>query len=977
MRTRRSLVLISLAIPLTLLQFDLSGCLPGTGGGGGGGGGVLFNVPPTVVLSADVVRGIAPLTVRFSSSGSTDDGLIVSRLWNFGDNQTSRDISPVHAFQSTGDYTVKLTLTDDLGASSTRSVIISVTEAPVAVINVDRDFAESAPAIFNLDASNSYDPDGEIQAYQWDFDDGSRELVPVVVHTFASPGTYRVRLTVTDDTGVTGSSDKIIQVGIPQPEIEFRVPPPDAVNIAVSPDSPLWVQAVYDVEPGVPRTIRAGLDGDNDPCEAQAVLYNKLSGEIIRRFTGHADRVSAVAYSPDGIFILTGSRDGTIRLYEAASGDLLRSPDGGISGAVTSLAFSPDGETYVYGVNDGSVALRNTISGSILRDFAGHPLGVNAVAFSPDGERVVSGSDDATAIVWDVASAEIVQTLDGSGEGDGHEFAVTSVAFSSNSSNSVLTGSVDQTAKLWRVQDGAVLYTYADEHTNAVTSVAFSPGDEFVLTGSDDTTARLWNTLSAGSAIRTFAGHSDRVAAVAFSPDGLQILTGSVDGSAILWDVASGDEVETFEPCISAIQALAFSADGMRVLLGVAARNDIQLDTNPPNGNDLNITIPVALDLSVLTDEQYPAQYYLWAELDTDRTNPARSYANTRVSVVRPFTASVDEFTPRIPLVDNEAMIVVAPTPNRQIFDLGPLREGDRLYLSLLTTPGYGEFYDREVFSVLVMDAQEKVFAWYQNSYILFTPDAKLIIGHDSPNYFVVVDGCRPPTCFDITFGSSVSVRVEPNVGLTPRPQRVYLDFEAGQSIKVADVGPLDFPAFDAVRLDGNWGAPETAIIKAAIVARLQELYGDYNVVFSTSDDGAPPAQPYQTIHFADEWGSWVTLFFYDLFGIADYIDPRNETLTGSTLVFTGTIAEAFPTLDASAIGLTIGNVAGHEAGHLFGLRHSEGGAQDLMDTVNVSDTDPGVRFMSSSLYRAEQYNGQIGIQDVPQLMAETVGLKP
>lgn len=966
MHTRRFFVLISLAAPLTLMQLGSSGCLL-SGGGGTDGGGIVFNVPPTVVLTADVVRGIAPLTVRLSSSGSTDDGLIVARLWNFGDGQTSRDISPTHTFQSTGNYTTTLTLTDDDGAQSSRSIIIAVTQAPRAVIDVNRDYAESAPAIFNFDASSSVDPDGTIEAYQWDFGDGSRELVPVVVHTFASPGTYRVVLTVTDNTGVTGSTDKIIQVGIPQPEIEFRIPPADVAGVAVSPDSPLWVYAVYDVEPGVPRTIRAGLDGDRDPCEAQAALFDTLTGDVLQRYTGHTDRVSGAAYSPDNTLVLTASRDGTLRLYDAASGDLVRSPDGGISGEVTCVAFSPDGETYVYGVTDGSVQLRNTQTGAILRDFAGHPLAVNAVAFSPDGARVVSGSDDATAIVWDVASADIVRTLDGLPAGDGHEFAVTSVAFSTNNSNLVLTGSVDQTAKLWRIQDGAVLRTYGGEHTNAVTSVAFSPGDEFILTGSDDATAKLWNTLSDGSAIRTFSGHHDRVTAVAFAPDALQAVTGSVDGTAIIWDIATGDSVRTLEPCTSTISSVTFSADGAKVLAGVAARNDIQLDSDPPNGNDLNITIPTALDLSGLTEDQYPAQYYLWAELDTDRTEPVRTYADTRISVVRPFTASVDEFTPRVPLVENEAVIVVAPTPNRQIFNLGPLRQGDRLYLSLLTTPGYGEFYTDEVFSVLVMDAQEKVFAWYQDHYILFTPDAKLIIGHDSPNYYVVVDGCRPPMCNDVYAGESVAVRIEPGVGLTPRPQRIYLDFEGGTDLYVGDLGPFTIPDFDANDLNATWGAPETATIKARIVARMQELYAEFNVSFSTSDDTTPQL-PYQTIHFGG--------YSDYLYGSSAYIDPRNETLTGRAIVATLTIADDYPALNATEMGTAIGNVAAHEAGHLLGLRHSEGGATDIMDVISPI-TGTGTSFMSSALYRDEEYNGQIGIQDVPQLFEEVLGRKP
>jgi len=229
MRRPRSITLFGLAAPLLLMQTTPSGCLSD---GTGGGGSPLFNLPPTAVLTSDVQRGVAPLKVYFSSSGSSDDGVIVRREWDFGDGVgTSQEISPTYTFQSNGIFTVRLTLTDDRGATSSTTIVISVTERPIAIIAVDRTTAETAPATFEFDGSASFDPDaaeGETLLYRWDFGDGSRELLASVSHTFATAGTYRVRLTVTDAVGVTGSADKIIEVGIPRPTISFRAPPADA-----------------------------------------------------------------------------------------------------------------------------------------------------------------------------------------------------------------------------------------------------------------------------------------------------------------------------------------------------------------------------------------------------------------------------------------------------------------------------------------------------------------------------------------------------------------------------------------------------------------------------------------------------------------------------------------------------------------------------------------------------------------------------
>lgn len=955
MRKSRFVVVWALATPLVLIPISLVSCTPGSGlgtGTGVTGGGFAFSLSPVVVLSSDLVRGIAPLTVRFSSGGSTDDGLIISRLWNFGDGQTSRDISPSHTFNTTGEFTVTLTLTDDAGAQASQFVVIFVTDAPVARISVNATTAESAPATFGFDASSSFDPDGEIEAYQWDFGDGSREVIPVVVHTFAVAGTYRVRLTVTDNTGITGRVDQNIEVGIRRPRIQFREPPQSVTQIVVSKDSPLWVDTVYDVEPNVPRTVRAGLDGDADPCESQAVVFNTETGQQSITFSGHDDRVTEAIYTSDGALVLTTSDDRTIKLYSALNGDLLQT-FGGSTDRVTSVAFSPDDALFVAGVADGSLTLRNRLTGDIVRQFTGHTAAVNSVAFSPDGSRIVSGGDDRRAIVWETFTGQMVADL------TGHAFGVTSVAFSPTDATLVLTGSVDQTARLWDVISGSPLVSFEPQtnnegalisgHANSVTSVAFSPDGSRVLTGSDDRTAKLWSAAS-GAELLTISGHSDRVASVAFSPDGATIATGSADASARTWDAASGAALDVFQPCASTIASVMFSPDGANLLLGVAAQNDIQLDVADPAGNDLNLTVPSAL---VLKDVPV-GQYFLWAEIDTDRTSPSRTYSQTTVSVIAPFTAGIDNFTPRIPLINDRASIVVAPVNTRQVFDLGPLSAGDRLHVSLLATPGYKSTFTSDDFSILILDAEQKMFAWYESEFTLFTPDAKIIIGHNSPSYYIVSDR-----------GSSVDIRIERGVGTTPRQQRVFIEFRGGESITVGGLPPRTIPAFNAALVNPGWGGPETTMLKTSIADTVRTLFAPWNIVISTSDEGPPPPQPFQTIYFGG--------FEFFALGLADYLDPRNETLTGSAIVFTDIFGLIFPGDTATQLGARIGCVGVHEIGHLLGLRHVDNQA-DIM-----SDAEPTATliFTNSPLSDVELPNGTIGTQDAPLLFNEIIGSAP
>jgi WD40 repeat protein len=960
---------------VALFVLPLGACTPGQTPVEGGQ--AVFNTPPTVVLTADVVRGIAPLTVRFSSVGSTDDGLIVSRRWDFGDGETSDLISPSHTFRDTGRYTVTLTLTDDLGATASRSIIISVTRAPVPKIKVDRETAQYAPATFSFDASESYDPDGTIVGYLWDFDDGSREILPVVDHTFSSAGTYRVRLTVTDNSGVTASTTQIILVGIRQPQIAFRLPGDDVKNIVVTPDSLLWVSVTFTVTPGVPYTLRAGLDLDADSCEAQAAQYDADSGAFIQRITGPGDRVRSVAFSPDGTRIILASDDGTARIYDLATGELaLPAIDTGVP--VTSVAFAPSGQRFAHAGTDGSVVVRDASTGQVIRSLAGHAQAVNALAFSAEGSLLASASDDGTIAVWDVTTGTAIVLDAALG---GHTGAVNAVAFSPTNVDLLASGGVDRTIRLWRLSTMSVLRVYQPVfdgaiqtagHSAAVMSVAFAPNGRYLASASADKTVKLWDLASDATVeSATFRGHEAGVNTVAFSPDGQRLASGSDDGTARIWTIGSTSTPQKLTPCLSPVSSLAWAPDGTSLLLGVAARNDIQLDTATPQGNDLNLTLPTPLSLAGLTDPKYRQQYYLWAEIDTDRTDPVRTYATARVNLISPFVSSLTAAVPQVPLVDDEATIIAAPAPTRQICDLGALSAGDRISLALVGTPGYGKWYSDGPFSLMVLDAQGEVFVWYRDD-VPFHSNDVLVVGHDSPNYYLVVDGCLDsPLCDRDYLASSVWVGIERGVGFQPRQQRIHLNFNGGRDLKIGDVGPFTIGPFSATQLNPAWGTVETEVIKTAIKNRMDEIFADYDVVISA--DAAELTAPYITIYFG---GSATD------FGAHAFHDPRNQTLSGAALVATTAIAQRYPTFSPSDLAVAFANVAAREAGYLMGLHTSAGGFNDIMDPTflysptYIRSSIPG--FRSAVLDRKEQYGGAyygaIGIQNAPQLLQELVG---
>ena len=127
---------------------------------------------------------------------------------------------------------------------------------------------------------------------------------------------------------------------------------------------------------------------------------------------GIADWVWSVAFSPDGRYVLSGSSDKTLRLWEVATGKELRRFEGH-SGRVCSVAFSPDGRYVLSGSRDKTIRLWEVATGKELRRFEGHSSWVISVAFSPDGRYILSGSEDRTLRLWEVATGKELRRFEG------------------------------------------------------------------------------------------------------------------------------------------------------------------------------------------------------------------------------------------------------------------------------------------------------------------------------------------------------------------------------------------------------------------------------------------------------------------------------------------------------------------------------------------------------------------------------------
>jgi len=271
-----------------------------------------------------------------------------------------------------------------------------------------------------------------------------------------------------------------------------------ALQVVASQDSPSVAAAARDLlhtvdPPTLPevmrtpdRQARAGLSAHTTDHLPQRIVPQRCLGTL-QAHPGHRHKwVCAVAFSPDGRLLASGSDDGMVRLWNPATREPIGRPLTGHSSWVNAVAFSPDGRLLASGSDDNTVRLWNpATSEPIGQPLTGHTGAVNAVAFSPDGQLLASGSGY-TVRLWNPATSEPI--------------------------GQPLTG-----------------------HTNWVRGVAFSPDGRLLATAANDNTVRLWNPATSEPIGQPLTGHTNWVRGVAFSPDGRLLATASDDGTVRVW----------------------------------------------------------------------------------------------------------------------------------------------------------------------------------------------------------------------------------------------------------------------------------------------------------------------------------------------------------------------------------------------------------------------------------------------------------
>lgn len=328
----------------------------------------------------------------------------------------------------------------------------------------------------------------------------------------------------------------------------------------------------------------------------------------VKLLRGHTDWVWDLAFSPNGCWLASASRDGTLRLWSVQDEQAIHVLDSHMHD-VHGLVISADGQWLISAGQDHTVRLWDLQSGQNLKTLRGYTGGIQSLSLSADGQRLASSGQNETIHLWQLQLDDNLaslhryktfssptrwissltnlsfspdgQTLASSRHDDSiamwhiqtgqldqwsaHSAAIWTVLFSPDG-KILASSSEDSTIQLWDVQTHHCLQVLRG-HESGLRAIAFDPRGQWLASGSYDITIRLWE-VQTGACLRILQGHTNAVFTVAFAPSGQQLASGSHDQTIRVWDVQTGVCLQTLRGHTGAVWTLAISPDGQTLASG-------------------------------------------------------------------------------------------------------------------------------------------------------------------------------------------------------------------------------------------------------------------------------------------------------------------------------------------------------------------------------------------------------------------------
>jgi WD40 repeat protein/DNA-binding Xre family transcriptional regulator len=301
---------------------------------------------------------------------------------------------------------------------------------------------------------------------------------------------------------------------------------------------------------------------------------NGSEAKLIKSFSlleNEGNLLRAIAISPDGKLLASGTDDGIVRFWNLETGQFTQSLSNNHNHWIRSLAFSPNGDKIASASEDTTICISDVKTGKHLHTLRGHSGGVWSIAFHPKLPWLLSGEMGFNVRIWNYESGECLRvaqgysqdikaityspggkvlamgtnqgnvylkdSLDGETKSEIPTYSGNILSLAYSHDNQILIGGSDD-AKLyiWDTFNNNRMMTNLAEHKNWIRTVAYSSDGKLIATGSDDKTVKLWDADSY-KLLRTFTGHTDWIQSVCFHPTQPLLISGSDDGDIKFWDI--------------------------------------------------------------------------------------------------------------------------------------------------------------------------------------------------------------------------------------------------------------------------------------------------------------------------------------------------------------------------------------------------------------------------------------------------------
>ena len=277
---------------------------------------------------------------------------------------------------------------------------------------------------------------------------------------------------------------------------------------------------------------------DGEAClPLPAELDGRLEARLLLTLKGPIGQMTFADFDRTGERVITASGDGTVRFWDAASGEMMRLLQGPAEGTGFRplAALRPDGRQLVTSFSEKLAHLWTVATGPQVPLMMKLPGKATALAASEDDHRLAAAVDSTISIYDSATGDKIVADLH-------TELPALSIAFDKGCSDrlAVATG---KAVEIWNVSgESAHLLHRLTEHKSLVLSIAYDRRGRQLVTASQDGTARIWDA-EMGARRKILSGHTGAVFAAVFSEDGRRVVTGSFDGTVRLWDAATGRQI--------------------------------------------------------------------------------------------------------------------------------------------------------------------------------------------------------------------------------------------------------------------------------------------------------------------------------------------------------------------------------------------------------------------------------------------------